>query len=169
MRHRFLAAAFGAAVMATAAVASGVAARAQSFLQELARPLASQRLIGSWIGEYVCAQGVTRLHLNVGESMPNYVRAVFHFYESPRNPGVPTGCFMVGGRYSQARRDIDLKPERWLLRPPNYDMVGVRGRFSADGLNFTGTISGAPGCTRVTLMTWSDPPKAPPECQHDEP
>ncbi len=160
-----------------AAAAAGLAcgfgapgpARAQSFLQEQSRPLPAQRLLGHWIGEYVCGQGVTRLHLNVGESMPNFVRAVFHFYQSPRNPGVPTGCFMVGGNYSASRRDVNLRPERWLLRPPNYSMVGVQGRFSADGMNFTGTVTGAPGCTRVTLMKWSDPPKAPPECDHDVP
>lgn len=144
-------------------------ARAQSFRGEESRGVPARRLLGSWIGEYVCAQGVTRLHLNVAEATPDFVRAVFHFYESPRNPGVPTGCFTVAGRYSAKTRRIDLRPEKWLLKPPDYMMVGVSGRFAADGANFTGSVTGAPGCTRVTLLKWSEPPSAPPECRPEEP
>jgi hypothetical protein len=106
---------------------------------------AQDGLRGTWRGGYVCAQGHTALALGIEPRKDGTVIALFHFEAAPDNPEVPTGCFEMEGRLDPVTGELALAPQRWLLRPGGYVMVGLVGRVSPEGV-FAGVVRG-PGCT----------------------
>jgi hypothetical protein len=118
---------------------------------------------GDWVGVYTCAQGVTDLDLRIVEQ-PDGLRAMFHFYADPANPGVPEGCFTMQGRHDAAERRGDLRPLVWRLQPPGYIPVAMAGTENVIGNVIFGRIVATPGCTNFILVRMNTPPERPTPC-----
>lgn len=121
-------------------------------------------LVGTWSGEYVCNQGLTGVTLTVTRGEPRDVRALFHFYEAPGNPGVPTGCFEMAGSYDPGSGELRLEGGRWLLRPATYVAVDFNGRLDPVTGRFEGQVDG-PGCSSFRLARRRSPLPVPRECR----
>lgn len=133
-----------------------------------AAPVAAQiraaaPIVGTWSGEYICNQGLTGVTLTITRGEPRDVRALFHFYEAPSNPGVPTGCFEMAGTYDPGSGALRLEGGRWLLRPATYVVVDFIGRLSPGG-RFEGRVDG-PGCSTFRLARRPSPLPVPRECR----
>lgn len=146
-----------------AALAAGAAAAAYGPARAQPGPAASP-IAGAWSGEYVCNQGLTAITLTISRSDPSDVRALFHFYAAPSNPGVPTGCFDMSGTYDPASGRLVLKGGNWLLRPPNYYVVDFVGQIDPATGRFTGRAEG-PGCTVFSLSRRGSPRSTPRACR----
>ncbi|MEO3475225.1 hypothetical protein AAFN86_25415 [Roseomonas sp. CAU 1739] len=108
-----------------------------------AAPAAAQEALrGTWRGGYDCgaAQGHTALVLTMDPRKDGTVSALFHFEAAADNPGVPTGCFAMEGRFDPATREVSLRHLRWLLQPANYVMVDLAGRLSDAGDRIEGRV-----------------------------
>jgi hypothetical protein len=126
----------------------------------LALPAAAQQeLRGTWRGAYHCNQGNTALALSIEPRKDGTLSALFHFEAASDNPGVPTGCFEMEGRFDAASGRAELRPLRWVLRPPGYLMVGLEGVLSVEGARLEGRVAG-PGCTSFRLERAPGPPAA---------
>jgi hypothetical protein len=126
----------------------------------LALPAAAQpELRGTWRGAYHCNQGNTALALSIEPRKDGTLSALFHFEAASDNPGVPTGCFEMEGRFDAASGRAELRPLRWVLRPPGYLMVGLEGVLSVEGARLEGRVAG-PGCTSFRLERAPGPPAA---------
>ncbi len=79
------------------------------------------------------------------------MRATFHFYADPGNPGVPTGCFSQTGRFDPATRSLTLAGGRWIVRPRDYETVGLAGTVDRAGTVLAGRVTQADGCTTFRL------------------
>ncbi len=138
--------------------------RVVALLLLLALPASAQDgARGTWSGHYTCAQGNTALSLTITPLEGSRVSALFHFEAPANNPGVPTGCFEMLGDFDPASARLELRPWRWLHRPPGWVMVGIDGQIGADGLGLTGTVRG-PGCT-VFALTRREAPGAAKSCR----
>jgi outer membrane protein OmpA-like peptidoglycan-associated protein len=129
---------------------------------------APRTVLGQWVGIYTCAQGLTGLTLTIAEATPTSARALFHFYADPRNPRVPTGCFMMDGKYDPASGQLRLDGGDWLLRPGGYRVVSFEGEVDAEGRRFEGKVTGPrapiPGCTTFHLARAPSPAPSPERC-----
>lgn len=110
--------------------------------------IAQEQLRGTWRGSYVCAQGHTALALTIEPAKDGTLSALFHFEAATDNPGVPTGCFEMRGRFDPATGRVALVQQRWLRHPQDYLMVDLEGRVSGDRLH--GSVLG-PYCTTFDL------------------
>ena len=99
-------------------------------------------LTGLWRGEYTCGQGLTAMTLAMNQDPRGGVRAVMTFSAHPKNPGVPTGCFTMTGRYDDAKAgSLLLKQSKWLKQPdPDWYMIDFRGAVSGDGAHYAGKV-----------------------------
>lgn len=104
-----------------------------------------------WAGTYTCAQGVTALDLSLAMTGGTGVEAVFHFGSAPPHREVPEGCFRMQGTFERATGVVTLSPTAWLLQPPGYVMVGLRGRITPDGGTLAGQVTGGFLCGAFTL------------------
>ena len=122
-------------------------------------------LTGYWRGTYECTQGLTGGNLTIRRGFGTAVDAVFHFYAVPQNPGVPTGCFRMRGRFDPYTREFTLTSDdgQWIVRPPNYVVANMKGTLSADGRSMRGQVE-AQGCTHFDLQRLDKPPLAPAAC-----
>ena len=125
----------------------------------IAVPALAQDPAGTWRGDYICGQGNTALALTIETRKDGGLSALFHFEAAPDNPGVPTGCFEMQGRFTPATGEVTLGALRWLRRPPNYVMVGLDGHLSADGIEIQGLVQG-PGCSFFRVARAPDAPSA---------
>jgi hypothetical protein len=125
----------------------------------LAAPAGAQDVSGTWRGDYICGQGNTALALTIEARKDGGLSALFHFEAAADNPGVPTGCYEMQGRFTPATREVTLGPQRWLRRPRNYVMVGLEGHLSADGEEIQGMVQG-PGCSFFRVQRAPDAPSA---------
>jgi len=114
-------------------------------------------LIGAWVGTYTCAQGLTAVRITIAEASSSGARAMFHFHADPRNPQVPTGCYLMDGAYDPATRRVTLRAGRWIIRPFGYVGVDFLGTLDAAGTRLTGEVRG-PGCTAFELRKTAEPP-----------
>lgn len=150
MSRRFCLAMLAAVVLAGAAQASP-------------RELSVETVADRWQGTYLCNQGWTGLDLTlevVEEAEPGReLKATFSFYEIDRNPGVPSGRFLLRGHFDSEDRHMDLAQDRWLERPPRYIMVDLHGRFDPEADTIEGRVSG-PGCGDFSLRRAEGPPTA---------
>ena len=64
-------------------------------------------LNGTWIGTYVCAQGLTSVRLNISAKNDNNIDAVFSFYANANNVNVPPGSFRMKGRKGRTDHPLD--------------------------------------------------------------
>ncbi len=80
-----------------------------------------------WDGRYTCSQGLTAVHLVLDATRAGEVVATFAFGPLDENPGVPSGSIrMIGSLRMVARRlELQLAPDRWIVQPPGWLMVGV--------------------------------------------
>lgn len=95
-------------------------------------------------GSYLCAQGRTALVLRVRDVRGSALRVEFDFlHAASRAAGryTLTGLCTTDGR-------VRLDPEAWIVRPPNYIMVGMDGAVS--GETFRGVIT-HPSCGDFTV------------------
>ncbi|MBY0360965.1 MAG: hypothetical protein K2X45_03595 [Phreatobacter sp.] len=121
-------------------------------------------ITGTWAGTYTCLQGRTGLTLTIDEASPERVRATFHFYADPSNPAVPSGCFSQTGRYDPATRRLTLAGGRWIVRPRDYETVGLTGTLDRVGAVLSGRVTQAEGCTTFRLERRPHPETAPVGC-----
>jgi hypothetical protein len=121
---------------------------------------------GEWSGKYQCRQGITGVHMVFSQDGS---RALFHFYGTPENPGVPEGCFSMSGFFDPASRTINLTAGQWLLRPRNYNTANISGGLDGSGQIFAGQILGPPGCTAIIMRREPTPRPLPNVCERGLP
>lgn len=97
-------------------------------------------LVGTWTGEYTCAQGETGLTLTIEPIDDESVRALFEFFPLPENPGAREGSFQLVGGYQGDR--VVFEQEKWIEQPENYGMVDleVTSPIEPDMDELTGTV-----------------------------
>jgi len=102
----------------------------------------------TWIGKYICGQGPTDLTLKIVSAKRGKLEALFDFAHA----GSETqAIFKLSGRYDSKTRAVELEPEDWVgSHPPRWEMVGLSGTVSPDGLHFSGAITHA-NCTGFSL------------------
>lgn len=107
-----------------------------------------------WNGRYECAQGVTGLMLTLDLDGSGRASAVFDFGAAPENPTVPTGRYLMTGRFDPTPDGsgtyLTLVPDRWVLQPPGYVMVGLTAAIDASARSMQGRIDN-PSCTVLAL------------------
>ncbi len=135
----------------------------------IATPAFADTITGLWRGEYTCGQGLTAMTLAVNQNPRGGVRAVMTFYEHPKNPGVPTGCFTMAGRYDAKSGSLLLKQGRWLKQPdPFWYMIDFSGTVAKDGAHYGGKIVANDDglCTSftVTRVSRAAPPPEMKDC-----
>jgi hypothetical protein len=113
-------------------------------LLALSGPALGGTLDGVWTGDYVCAQGDTRLELFVTTTPGGAPNALFHFGDG--SPTRPEGCFAMEG--AQVPGGLTFTATRWVLRPAGYVTVNLLG--SVAGARYAGWVAG-PGCTSFSL------------------
>jgi hypothetical protein len=96
----------------------------------------------TWVGDYDCPQGRTKLALRVVDVRGSKVRAIFDFHHVPTDAA---GQFLMAGTFDEQTGDVMFGAGPWIIHPENYVTVGMRGRMSKDGVHFMGHIDG-PGC-----------------------
>lgn len=104
---------------------------------------------GTWIGTYQCAQGSTALELDISGSEDAIV-ARFAFSADASNPGVPSGSFMMTGRFDAKTATLTLVQQRWVNQPPGYIMVDMVGQIAATDRIYRGRIT-TEGCEGFLL------------------
>jgi len=107
---------------------------------------AEDTLTGDWQGDYFCAQGATGLTLTILPGSRERLDAIFRFSALPSNPRVPDGCFEMSGTFKDGA--VSLTAGRWLLKPPGYVTVDLKGKATDGAMG--GTVAG-PGCTTFSL------------------
>jgi hypothetical protein len=118
---------------------------------------------GTWVGHFVCADGITDLKLTIEpyftdtfkekpdpyrEPDPIFVNARFDTFPMPENPAVSAASYRLTGSFLDRRGS--LKPSEGAQPPPGSRLVGLSGEISGDGTTFSGTIDGE-GCRSFTL------------------
>lgn len=78
------------------------------------------------------------------------IKATFNFYGTNQNPSLPSGKFIMTGRYSKKDGALNLGGLAWIERPPQYDMVPLSGIIDAGKGTFRGRVE-AIGCKEFTL------------------
>jgi hypothetical protein len=106
-----------------------------------------------WRGRYECAQGATALTLTLDLTPGGAATAVFDFGPLPENPSVPTGRYVMRGTLapSPPGATLTLSPDRWISRPADYVMVGLRMRIDEAMTTMSGRVDG-PSCSVVSLV-----------------
>lgn len=100
-----------------------------------------------WEGKYVCAQGVTGLHLELDTASNGATIATFAFYGIPENPNsVPRGSYRLRGKLTMAKTGsfaLELEPDEWIVQPPDYMMVGLSMTSDRERRSMAGRITNA--------------------------
>lgn len=123
-RARVISLAIATAAIATAAIAQPV-----------------RSLSGAWSGQYTCPQGVTAMRLDLREGKAGAVEGVMTFYAHPENPGVPSGCFTMRGKFNAATGKLVLKQGHWISRPDDgWYMIDLDGKVDKERGAFTGAV-----------------------------
>jgi hypothetical protein len=107
-------------------------------------------MAGNWSGTYTCSQGLTGLRLAIFQTTPSHVTAIFKFSPDDTNPGVPSGRYWMSGTYHRGSGKIVLRPSRWIKRPTNYLMVGLRGDAGDGNASISGTVLNS-ACSAFTV------------------
>jgi len=90
-----------------------------------------------WKGYYVCGQGSTNLILKISNVSDESISAVFDFNYKNKCKGK----FKLRGKYNKGSRSITFKPGKWLKNTCGYSSVGMKGRLSKNGKQFSGSIT----------------------------
>jgi hypothetical protein len=103
-----------------------------------------------WSGRYRCAQGVTGLTLTL-DVAGDRATAVFDFGAIPENPTVPTGRYLLDGVIAiGSATALRLVPDRWIVQPSGYMMVGFSAEIDRSARTMRGTIE-EPSCGALEL------------------
>jgi hypothetical protein len=107
-------------------------------------------LVGSWVGKYNCAQGVTGLTLTIAELAGGGLSGIFDFYP------VPGGSRFTEGSYSgtvtvSPDGSFEFEPQGWISQPSGFTAVALSGHYVADTQRLQGQVTGAIGCTSFDL------------------
>ena len=80
-----------------------------------------------WSGRYTCSQGLTAVQLSIDVTRAGAAVAIFAFGPLDENPDVPSGSIRMTGTLLMVHRKLELRlaPDRWLVQPPGWLMVGV--------------------------------------------
>ena len=105
-----------------------------------------------WEGQYVCAQGVTGLHLELDTASNGATIATFAFYGIPENPNpVPRGSYRLRGKLTMAKAgSFALALDEWIVQPPDYMMVGLAMTSDRERRSMAGRITN-PSCGSVKV------------------
>jgi hypothetical protein len=95
-------------------------------------------IAGSYEGRYQCGDW-HRLDLQVRDLGGGRISAVFTF---PVNPamGGGEGSYSMMGQYDQRSGRFHLEPQAWLVRPRNYNMVGLDGVYDPSSHTLRGKV-----------------------------
>jgi hypothetical protein len=93
-----------------------------------------------WAGQYVCSQGPTELLVRITDVQGTFVQAVFVFRHTPSGAA---GEYELRGAYDAATQIAELVPGEWIVQPPRYVTVGMRGQVSSNAADWSGTITNA--------------------------
>lgn len=120
-------------------VSSIVAVRAQSTSSQVSF------LNGSWVGAYTCAQGLTKLRLDIEAKSLRDISAIFAFSEHPLNPGVPSGSFRMQGSLSPfdlpySSGELQLQATTWIDQPDGWSSLDIRGNASSSDQMIVGKL-----------------------------
>jgi hypothetical protein len=118
--------------------------------QEDANAQWRKSLSGSWVGKYICAQGVTGLTLTIAESAGGQLSGIFDFYPVPGGPHFPEGSYS-GTVTAGPDRSFEFKPQRWISQPSGFTAVALSGHYVADAQRLQGLVTGVIGCTSFDL------------------
>ena len=111
----------------------------------------SSDAVGTWVGTYTCAQGLTGLRLVIQPATGDFLTATFNFYAVPTGPSVPSGSFTMTGFADPA--GVFLNQDHWITQPPGYEMVNIAGSLPpAGGRTFSGSVV---GCSSFSLTKTS--------------
>ncbi|MEU2158036.1 serine/threonine-protein kinase [Streptomyces sp. NPDC019396] len=87
----------------------------------------AEAVAGSWLGTYVCNQGITGLSLTIEDDGGGVVSAVFSFFPDPSNPLVPRGSFAMSGTFLDG--ELALRGAYWIEQPPGFLMVDLAAEY----------------------------------------
>jgi hypothetical protein len=96
-----------------------------------------------WSGSYLCPQGPTALTLTIDAEPSGKATALFEFGPLATNPSVPTGSYWMTGEIDVRGGSlaIALEPDRWIVQPPGYVMVGLEATSESPHRELHGSIS----------------------------
>ena len=124
---------------ASDAAEAGVCNACSGCMDECRDSGCASAIADTWNGDYVCAQGLTNLELEVSGASDDLI-AIFRFSEHHTNPGVPSGSYSLTGSLD-CSGNLVLEPEAWIDDPGNYKMVGLEGMLSTDGKTLSGEVA----------------------------
>lgn len=78
------------------------------------------------------------------------IKALFNFYATAGNPGIPEGTYRMSGIYNSETGELSLGGMEWVVQPKNYDMVPLKGKVESSQDFFTGRIQ-FQGCKQFSL------------------
>jgi hypothetical protein len=121
-------------------VVAGCVSAGVALAQPASSPLSS--LVGTWVGSYTCAQGLTGLSLQISPGQGGSVPILLDFYPVPANPTVPQGSARFSGALSTTTT-VELTPVSWIKHPAGWYMVNLAGSLSpAGGKTLSGSVIG---------------------------
>ncbi|NEP58541.1 MAG: hypothetical protein F6K31_16245 [Symploca sp. SIO2G7] len=102
-------------------------------------------LNGTWVGTFTCAQGLTKLRLDIEAKSPTDISAIFSFSEYPLNPGVPSGSFRMRGSLNPfnlpyASGELQLQATTWIDQPKGWSSLDLRGNASSSDQMIVGGL-----------------------------
>lgn len=119
---------------ATAEVRKGkmqqTAAVETSQTKKLEQPIASNPLNGTWIGRYTTYN--LRNLVNYGVlSIGHSSEAIFIFARNGESDMRNSGCYHIKIEYDNKSGEIRLQPTKWIVKPPGYEFVAIKGRVDS--------------------------------------
>jgi hypothetical protein len=98
-------------------------------------------LVGTWEGEYTCAQGNTGLTLTVMAPASGTLPTTFAFFPLAGNPSAKKGSYSMVGAISPAGQLV-FKQQQWIDQPEGYAMVdlAVTSPLTTDGTQLSGDV-----------------------------
>lgn len=96
-------------------------------------------LLGTWGGDYVCAQGKTGLTLSIDRQSGTEFAGFFHFYPLPENDRAKEGCYAVTGTL-RADNSVYVRAGLWISQPANYETVDLMGTLNVAALSLEGSV-----------------------------
>lgn len=78
------------------------------------------------------------------------IKATFNFYGTKANPNLPSGKYIMTGRFNKKDGSLNLGGLAWIERPARYDMVPLSGKIDPKTGIFRGRVE-AIGCKEFTL------------------
>lgn len=78
------------------------------------------------------------------------IKATFNFYGTSSNPNLPSGKYIMTGRFNKKDGSLNLGGLAWIERPARYDMVPLSGKIDPKSGVFRGRVE-AIGCKEFTL------------------